>query len=140
MTSRVALALLTGFAFCYAQSDRGNITGSVLDPSNAAVANAPVTVVNTATNAATHVVTSSTGEYNAADLGPGEYRVEVSREGFKKGIVRGVMLAAGNTLRVDVHLEVGGAFHTDDRGSGAKHPDTDGRCEDYHQRSEHDGG
>src|SRR5215469_1187177 len=106
MTSRVSLALMASLSFCYAQSDRGNITGSVLDPSNAAVANAPVTVINTATNAAAHVVTSSAGEYNAADLGPGEYRVEISREGFKKGIVRGVMLAAGATLRVDVRLEV----------------------------------
>jgi outer membrane receptor protein involved in Fe transport len=97
---------------CLAQSERGNITGSVTDASHAAVPNAPVRVVNTATNALTTVSTSSSGEYNAANLSPGIYRLEVSVNGFQKAVLSGVTLTAGATLREDVQLEVGASSQT----------------------------
>src|ERR1700683_2423713 len=93
---------------CLAQSERGNITGSVTDTSHAAVPNAPVRVVNTATNASTNVTSSSSGEYSAANLGPGTYRVEVTMSGFKKAIVSSVALTAGAAVWADVEILLGG--------------------------------
>ena len=112
---KIRVSLLVCFsaaALCFAQSERGNITGVVTDASNAAVPNAPVKIVNMGTNAAISVVASSSGEYSAANLGPGTYRLEVSTPGFQSAIVDNVTLTAGATARVDVRLQVGGVTQT----------------------------
>jgi len=106
-----AVAVLCG-GLCFAQSERGAITGVVTDSSKAAVPNAPVTVTNVATNTATHVIASASGEYSVANLGPGTYRLEVSETGFRTAVIDGITLVAGATARVDVRLEVGGISQT----------------------------
>jgi hypothetical protein len=113
MTIRSTFLLLCACATLgFAQSERGNITGVVTDASNAAVPNAPVKVINMGTNAATSVAASSSGEYSAANLGPGTYRLEVSMQGFQTAVVDRITLAAGATVRVDVRLQVGGVTQT----------------------------
>jgi len=97
---------------CLAQSERGNITGLVTDASKAAVPNVPVKVVNLGTNAVIQVVSSSLGEYSAANLAPGAYKVEVSTPGFQSAIVDNVAVTPGGTVRVDVLLQVGGVQQT----------------------------
>src|SRR5438876_2995288 len=72
----VALAIA---APCSAQSERGSITGVVQDTSKAAIPGVSVKVINTATNAATDVVSSESGDYSAANLPPGPYRIEAAR-------------------------------------------------------------
>jgi hypothetical protein len=74
-------------ALCLAQSERGSITGVVTDASNAAVPGAPVKVVNMGTSAATTVMSTTAGEYSVANLGPGTYRVEVTKSGFQSSLV-----------------------------------------------------
>ena len=54
-----------------AQTDRGNVTGSVTDPSGAVIAGATVTVTHRATGAAKTVTTTGAGEYNIPGLTPG---------------------------------------------------------------------
>ena len=109
---KTKFVFFTATLLCFAQSERGNITGSVTDASHAAVVSAPVRVVNTETNASTTVTTSSSGEYSAANLGPGTYRVEVTMPGFKKAIITSVAVTAGATIRADVELELGIASQT----------------------------
>jgi hypothetical protein len=106
------LAFFAAATLCFAQSERGIITGVVTDASNAAVPNAPVRVINLGTNAITRVAASSMGEYTAVNLGPGTYKVEVSASGFQSAIVDNIVLAAGATVRVDVLLQVGGVQQT----------------------------
>src|SRR5439155_26155957 len=60
---------------CSAQSERGSITGVIQDTSKAAIPGVSVKVINTSTNAATDVVSSESGAYNAANLSPGTYRI-----------------------------------------------------------------
>jgi len=110
--SRSRFLIFFAAALCLAQSERGGITGVVTDPSNAAVPNVPVRIVNIATSAITRVTASSLGEYSAPNLGPGTYRVEVSTPGFQSSIVDGVILTAGATARVDVQLQVGAVQQT----------------------------
>ncbi len=113
MTTRPFLVVfLAGAALGFAQSERGNITGVITDASSAAVPNAPVKVINTGTNATTSVIASSSGEYNAANLPPGNYRVQVAVTGFQSAVVNQIVLAAGETVRVDVHLQIGAATQT----------------------------
>src|SRR3954447_12791594 len=109
MTIRsVSLILLATATLALAQSERGTITGLVTDATDAAVPNAPVKVLNTATNSEIVVYASSSGEYSAANLAAGTYRIEVTQQGFRTAAVAKINLAAGATVRADVRLEVGG--------------------------------
>uniref|UniRef100_Q01ZH1 TonB-dependent transporter Oar-like beta-barrel domain-containing protein n=1 Tax=Solibacter usitatus (strain Ellin6076) TaxID=234267 RepID=Q01ZH1_SOLUE len=113
MTIRPSLLVFfAAAALCLAQSERGTITGLVTDASNAAVPNAPIKLVNVGTNASTEVMASSSGEYSVANLGPGAYRLEITKPGFQSAIVDNIILTAGATARVDVRLQVGGVTQT----------------------------
>jgi len=90
-----------------AQTERGNITGQVTDTTAAAVPGATIVITNVATNTTMTVSTTTAGDYNAANLSPGTYRVEVSAQGFKKALWDGIIVAAASTVRVDARLEVG---------------------------------
>ncbi len=107
MRFRVFCSLLLFCAALVAQSERGNITGLVTDSTGAVVPNVAVVITNTATNVPEHVTTTSAGEYNAANLVPGVYRIEISTSGFKRFTENGVTLTAGSTARVDARLELG---------------------------------
>ena len=101
-----AVVLALPFA-AFAQTERGTITGVVMDSSKAAVPGVSIAVINTGTNAATNVVSSESGTYSAANLPPGTYRIEATLQGFQTSKVEGVILNAGTTARVDVTLSLG---------------------------------
>ena len=62
MRSLLTAACWLVFVFAaFAQSDRGTITGTVLDPTGAVVPNAPIEAKNVATGAVYQAATSATG-------------------------------------------------------------------------------
>jgi len=83
------------------------LVGNVTDPSGAAVANASITVTNVDTNVATRSKTNNEGAYYVPFLILGNYSLTVETQGFKKFEQSGLALAAGETPRVDVKLQVG---------------------------------
>lgn len=91
----------------FAQSERGTITGLVMDSSKGAVPGVSVAVINTGTNATTTVVSSDSGNYSATNLPPGTYRIEATLQGFQTSKVEGITLNAGTAARVDVTLSLG---------------------------------
>jgi hypothetical protein len=93
----------------FGQAGTGTITGTVTDPTGAAVANAPVDVRNTDTNVPYPTVTTETGAYTVLRLPPGPYSVTVSAAGFKKLIRSGLTVDAGQTLPMDLTVEIGSA-------------------------------
>jgi len=93
----------------FAQSDRGTITGTVADPTNAIVPGANVQVTNTETGAQYQTLTTSTGNYTLASLPVGTYNVTVEVNGFKKLTQVGIQVAVAQTARVDLVLQVGAA-------------------------------
>ena len=101
-----AVVLALPFA-AFAQTERGTITGVVMDSSKAAVPGVSIAVINAGTNAATNVVSSDSGSYSATNLPPGTYRIEATLQGFQTSKVEGVTLNAGTTARVDVTLSLG---------------------------------
>lgn len=108
LTASLATAVvLTLPTAALGQTERGTITGVVMDTSKAAVPGASITVVNTATNTSTNVVSSDSGSYSAANLPPGSYRIEATLQGFQTSRVEGIILNAGTTARVDVTLNLG---------------------------------
>ncbi len=92
-----------------AQEPTGAIEGTVTDPQGAIVQGAALTVRNAATNFARSTTSDDSGHYRISQLPPGTYEVKVSGTNFKTSVVSDVVVAVGQTLPLDVHLEIGGA-------------------------------
>ncbi len=93
----------------FGQGANGTITGTVLDPSGAIVADAEIRITNTGTGIVFNSVSTSTGNYVAPQLPVGTYDLSVTLPGFKTYNRVNLGLAAAQTLRIDVSLEVGSA-------------------------------
>src|SRR5579871_4461619 len=90
-----------------AQTNRGGISGSVSDSSQAVVAGATVIITNEGTNETRRLTTSQTGAYSVVDLEPVNYRLEVELQGFKKEIVEHIKVDTASTTTVNVTLQAG---------------------------------
>ena len=108
----MALCIALGATAVLAQEPTGSIEGTVKDPQSAIVQNATVTVRNPATNFTRSTTTSENGNYRFSQLPPGTYEMKVAGTNFKTSVVSDVIVAVGQTLALDVHLEVGGAAET----------------------------
>ena len=102
--------ILTVAAF--AQSDRGTITGSVTDPSSAAVVGAKVVVRNLDNGSNYNTLTTSTGGFTIPSVPSGKYTVAVSAPGFKTSNTTGVDVLLDQTVKIDVVLEIGQTSET----------------------------
>jgi Carboxypeptidase regulatory-like domain/TonB-dependent Receptor Plug Domain len=100
--------VLLGVALCGAAwAQTGSITGTVKDPSGAAISGATVVVTSPDRGINRQTTTNAAGEYNESALSPGSYDVIVTGAGFKKYEAKDVKLDVGEKARVDVALEVG---------------------------------
>src|SRR4030095_15223543 len=80
----VAACCLCFAATAFAQGTSfGTIRGTVTDPQGATVPKATVQVTDQATAISRDLTTDSDGNYEAAALKPGVYKVSVSASGFK---------------------------------------------------------
>ena len=104
---RFAALFLSGALCLSAQTNRGGISGTVSDPSQAVIAGATVTITNTGTNEVRKLTTSQLGSYSAVDLEPVTYRVEVEFQGFKKSVVENVKVDTASTTTVNLTLQTG---------------------------------
>jgi hypothetical protein len=109
----LALGLIFTTLLCVtpssAQTTFGSITGTVTDPTGAAVPNARVTVTNQATGVAQHVLTNASGIFNVPDLQPGTYQVQMEAAGFQVQRRSGVVVYAHNIVNVNAALSLGKA-------------------------------
>jgi hypothetical protein len=103
----VSLIALFIPASLFAQEFRGTISGSVTDPTGAAVAAAKVMVTEEHTGTRIPTVSDSAGQYAATFLLSGDYDIAVSSPGFKEALRKGVHVGAGDHPVIDVKLAVG---------------------------------
>ena len=103
----VVICVFSWFLTANSQLTMGTITGTVTDPSGAAVPGVMVIVKNVDTGVSRSIVTGAAGHYEAASIPPGNYEVSASLAGFQRTIRTGISLAVGRTLQVDMDLEVG---------------------------------
>jgi len=102
----IGLLVATFSAAAWAQ-DTGSITGTVKDPSGAAISGAAVVVSSPDHGINRQTITNSTGDYNESALPGGTYDVIVTAAGFKKFQAKGVILDVAQKARVDVAMQVG---------------------------------
>lgn len=95
-----------------AQETRSTIFGRVLDPQNAVVAGAQISLTNVETNATTRLRTNDAGYYEANLLLPGNYTVSAEMQGFKKTVRGGVILSIASRVEIDLTLAIGETAET----------------------------
>jgi hypothetical protein len=98
----------------------GRIDGTVTDPTGAAVPGAEIAVNNVATAQIFKATTNEQGVWALPSMAAGEYKVVVSKPGFKSGIVPSVTVNAGVPALVNVKLEIGAATETVEVVGGAE--------------------
>ncbi len=109
----ILMFVIVALAACAAaQETRAQLSGTVTDPAGAAVPGANVTITNVGTKTVVRLATNATGYYEANLLLPGDYMVEVEATGFKRLTRRGIVLAAGTRVAVDLALEIGSQVET----------------------------
>ena len=103
----VVLSIATAAARLDAQVLYGSLVGNVTDPSEAAVPNATVTVVNPATGQSREMATDERGFYAFRDLQGGSYDLKVVISGFMTYTRTGISVTINTVARVDVKMQVG---------------------------------
>ncbi len=102
------LSFMCSFAALNAQAqERGSISGTITDPSGAAVAGVAVSVTDARTNVVRTASTNSTGAYKVADLVPDPYTVTAEAKGFKRTQRSAFTLDVAQAAQVDLQLQVG---------------------------------
>jgi hypothetical protein len=101
----VVFTLLTSVPLL-AQTFRGGISGTLTDPSGAAVAGAPIKLVSPDTGLTRDSSTSSSGEFVFQDLPLGKYDITVTQSGFDTIHVSGVVVDAGKVDNLQLKLSV----------------------------------
>ena len=91
----------------FGQATDGNITGTVLDPSGAAVSGASVTAQNVDTSAKATVKTDSSGTYRVDHLLVGTYSITASAQGFSTATLDKVAIELNKTTTINVKMQVG---------------------------------
>ncbi len=117
------IALCASLAF--AQSTNTQMSGTVTDPQGAAVPSADVEVVNIDTNQVLKASSNERGEWAIASIPPANYRVKVSKPGFKAAEIANVKVDAGIPATVNSKLEIGRATEIIEVNAGAAVVQTD---------------
>lgn len=88
------------------------VSGTVTDPSGAAVSGATVEATNLDTNIKRTTKTDDSGIYTLPQLQPGNYRITVSASGFSSATVDNLRLLVNTPATVPVRLEIGAVTET----------------------------
>ena len=108
----LAFALLLAAITASAQTPTAGITGRVTDANGAVVPGATIKVTNLATNIAQQTVSNDAGDFVLPYLNPAAYSLEAQASGFRTYKRASFTLDVGQTLRLDIALEVGAASET----------------------------
>src|SRR5215510_2840497 len=103
------LFVLLALTMACAQVDYSTATlkGTVVDPQNAVISGATVSVTNSATGITKTTKSSGDGSYQVAALPPGTYQITFEAQGFSKTMVKNIELTVGQTQIYDAHMKVG---------------------------------
>ena len=107
----LALCLLSA-GRAHAQVSGATVSGTVTDPSGAAVPNAQITVTDVGKQTSRTVTTDSDGFYSVPNLVPGAYDAKVTAAGFSTIVQSGVQLTVGAKQVLNFSMAVGQVTQT----------------------------
>ena len=91
----------------HAQTSRGTVTGTVLDPTSAAVAGAHVSLTGTDTGVKLSTTSNDAGVYRFDAVDLGVYQLQVAHPGFQTYVGSGIDVEANRVTTFDPRLQVG---------------------------------
>lgn len=103
----VLVIVVLGASLAMAQTFRGEINGTVMDASGAAVAGADVKATQTGTGLERSTVTDNNGDYVLPELPLGDYTVTIRKSGFKTQTTKAVQVSVSAAPRVNAQLSPG---------------------------------
>ncbi|MBI3693343.1 MAG: TonB-dependent receptor [Acidobacteria bacterium] len=113
MTRKLHALCFLAAASVYGQTlNTGTFIGTVKDASGATVPDASVRVAREGTVFQRDASTDAEGSYRLLEIPAGEYHLEFEKAGFRKVVRAGILLSAGQSLRVDVEMPVGSVSET----------------------------
>jgi hypothetical protein len=108
----LALAALLFAVHSPAQTTDGLITGTVTDPSGAAIAGAQLEIVNQGTGSARATTSGTDGSYVMPQLPPGTYRISVKQLGFTTVDRSDVRLEVNQSATINFTLSISAIAET----------------------------
>ncbi len=102
----VVLAIVLSAGVALAQTETGQIAGTVTDASGAVIPNATITGRNLATGVVRSTTTNTAGLYVLPNLTPGDWGITTGAQGFASRTAK-ITLAVGAKVEVNARLEVG---------------------------------
>lgn len=110
---RFTLAVILLFSLSLAaQTPTATIDGRVLDISKAVVQHAAIHVINIDTNVQYTAESNANGLFTLVNLPPGNYRVEVSKPGFRTIVKPNVILHVQDFIALNFEMSVGSILET----------------------------
>ncbi len=112
---RTILGLVIGTSlafFASGQTSSGRFSGSVTDPTGAAVSGAQISALNERTNAVYQANTNADGNYVFASLEPSTYTLRIAHGGFASVEVKGLDLQVGQEVHRNFALSVSASTAT----------------------------
>lgn len=106
----VIAALMSGPA--RGQAVNATLLGTVTDESGGVVAAAKITITEMKTGVVHSATTNDSGNYEVADLAPGQYEVAAEKQGFKKAVHSNVDVLVNTDTRINLVLQPGTAQET----------------------------
>ena len=106
------LLLLLALTPALRAQENATINGTVTDATGAVVANAQLTLTNTATGVVRNDVSNSVGAYRFGNVGIGTWTLSATAPGFQTYTKTGIVVNVAQTLEEDVQFKVGSASQT----------------------------
>ncbi|MGD0096051.1 MAG: carboxypeptidase regulatory-like domain-containing protein [Terracidiphilus sp.] len=108
-----------------AQTSNGTLTGTVNDPSGAAIVGASVSIQSVETGTTHAAVTIRNGTYRIESILPGTYSIAVNATGFAQAEIKDLVIPASVVTTSDVTLKLGGAHDVVQVSADNSNLDTD---------------
>jgi hypothetical protein len=106
-TAHLFLLLISLAIPVRAQVGTANVIGVVVDSTNARIPGAQIKLLNTQTGAENDSTTNEVGVFALAGILPGNYILEVARDGFATAQFTGIILNVGDSREFLIRMQVG---------------------------------
>jgi hypothetical protein len=118
VTLSVALGLIASSVWAQSSAS-GTISGQVTDPQGAAIAGAEIKLSDKSTGAVKTFVSNEAGRYDIFSINPGLYDLAITRAGFSETKFSNQRVEVGNTLNLNIKLQLGSSSTIVEVSAGA---------------------